>query len=269
MAVRGLERFKEVFADDVDQFVMIGGAACDQWFTDQNLLFRLTKDLDFVLILEEVTPEFVQKLWRFIEEGGYASRERGEKNSASLYRFTNPTDPSYPVQLELLSRRPDHIFPHADQVIVPIRLEASPSLSAILLHPAYYDYLLEHRINLNGLPMASAPTLILFKVKAWLNLTESRKTNPAVKSDDIKKHRGDVFRLAATLTGTHPGPLPPEMETDLSTFLDHFHGEAQEWPTIFSNPSNKPFLKPLHKPSSPLFGTTFNLVDPPWLIEPL
>lgn len=235
MAVRGLERFKEVFADDGDQFVMIGGAACDQWFSAQELLFRATEDLDFVLILEELNPGFVQKLWRFIEEGGYTSRGRVEKNSACLYRFTNPTDPSYPVQLELLSRRPENIFPHADQVIVPIRLEASPSLSAILLHPVYYDYLLAHRINLNGLPIASAPTLILFKVRAWLNLTESRITDPAVKSDDIKKHRGDVFRLAATLVGTHPAPLTTEMKTDLSTFLAHFHVEAPEWPDILKS----------------------------------
>lgn len=235
MAVRGLDRFRDYFADDSDQFVMIGGAACDQWFTDQDLLFRPTKDLDFVLILEEVNPDFVQKLWRFIEEGGYASRERGEKNSASLYRFTNPTDPSYPVQLELLSRRPENIFPHTDQVIIPIRIQDTPSLSAILLHPVYYDYLLEHRINLNGLPMASVPTLILFKVRAWLNLTESRKTDPTVKSDDIKKHRGDVFRLAATLTDTHPGTLPAEMEADLITFIDHFHAESPEWQDILKS----------------------------------
>ena len=177
MAVRGLDRFKETFADDTDQFVMIGGAACDQWFTDQQLVFRPTKDLDFVLILEELSPDFVQKLWSFIQEGGYKHREHGEKESASLYRFSAPTETDYPVQLELLSRRPGNIFPETDQVIVPIRLQDTPSLSAILLHPVYYDYLLKNRINLNGLPMASAPTLILFKVRAWLNLTESKKTD--------------------------------------------------------------------------------------------
>jgi hypothetical protein len=235
MAVKGLERFRETFADDGDQFVMIGGAACDQWFTEQQLMFRATVDLDFVLILEEINPDFIRKLWSFIEDGGYAYRERGEKDSASLYRFTDPTDPSYPTQLELLSRRPGNIFPDADQIIVPIRIQDTPSLSAILLHPIYYDYLLENRINLNGLPIASVSTLILFKVRAWLNLTESKKTDPQVKSDDIKKHRGDVFRLAATLTGTHPDALPAEMADDLNTFLDHFHAEAPKWPDILQS----------------------------------
>ncbi|MDR2465942.1 MAG: hypothetical protein LBD35_01005 [Prevotellaceae bacterium] len=32
---------------------------------------------------------------------------------------------------------------------------------------------------------------------AFLNLTEEKKTNPAVRRSDIKKHRDDVFKLLA------------------------------------------------------------------------
>lgn len=89
MAVKGLDRFKTYFAEDEDQYVMIGCAACDQWFTEQQLMFRATVDLDFVLILEEINPDFIRKLWRFIEDGGYALGNEG-KSRQPVY-IVSPT----------------------------------------------------------------------------------------------------------------------------------------------------------------------------------
>ena len=66
--IKGLDAFKEYFRDFNDQYVIIGGAACDIVFEDSDLSFRATKDIDMVLIVEALTPEFGQRFWDFIEE---------------------------------------------------------------------------------------------------------------------------------------------------------------------------------------------------------
>jgi hypothetical protein len=47
--VRGMEVFREHFADFADCYVLIGGAACDLLMEEAGLLFRVTKDLDIVM----------------------------------------------------------------------------------------------------------------------------------------------------------------------------------------------------------------------------
>ena len=44
--VRGLDVFRDFFADYRDCYVLIGGSACDVYFTDQEIPFRVTHDLD-------------------------------------------------------------------------------------------------------------------------------------------------------------------------------------------------------------------------------
>ena len=43
--VRGLERFREHFADFVDRYLIIGGTACDLALTEAGLEFRATRDI--------------------------------------------------------------------------------------------------------------------------------------------------------------------------------------------------------------------------------
>ena len=50
--VRGLDLFRERFREFEGSFILIGGAACDEWFTASGLVFRATKDLDLVLVEE-------------------------------------------------------------------------------------------------------------------------------------------------------------------------------------------------------------------------
>lgn len=54
----GLDKFKEYFMGYQDQYVLIGGAACDIIFEEQDTAFRATKDLDLVLIVEALTTAF-------------------------------------------------------------------------------------------------------------------------------------------------------------------------------------------------------------------
>ena len=104
MAVRGLELFSERFADYRDAFILIGGAACDLWFSDQNLAFRATRDLDIVLILERLTSEFIDQFRAFVEEGGYNEQQRNEDGPPVLYRFAKPGKEEFPYMLELFCR---------------------------------------------------------------------------------------------------------------------------------------------------------------------
>ena len=50
--VRGIESFKEWFKGYENQYVIIGGTACDLLMSDSGLEFRATKDIDLVLIIE-------------------------------------------------------------------------------------------------------------------------------------------------------------------------------------------------------------------------
>ncbi|MDD6656955.1 MAG: hypothetical protein PUE95_06650 [Lachnospiraceae bacterium] len=56
--VKGLDRFRDFFAGFEQQYVLIGGAACDILFSSNEGQFRATRDLDMVLIVEALTPEF-------------------------------------------------------------------------------------------------------------------------------------------------------------------------------------------------------------------
>ena len=56
--VRGLDTFRKYFSNYGEQYVLIGGAACDIVFESNDVLFRATRDLDMVLIVEALTPQF-------------------------------------------------------------------------------------------------------------------------------------------------------------------------------------------------------------------
>ena len=66
--VEGLDTFQKYFADYEEQYVLIGGAACDILFESNEVNFRATRDLDMVLIVEALTPEFGEKFWEFIAD---------------------------------------------------------------------------------------------------------------------------------------------------------------------------------------------------------
>lgn len=66
--VKGLDIFYEYFSEYSDQYVLIGGSACDLSFSDHDENFRATKDLDMVLIVEAQTKEFAQRFWEFIKK---------------------------------------------------------------------------------------------------------------------------------------------------------------------------------------------------------
>ena len=82
---------------------MIGGAACDVHMADNDTSFRATKDLDIVLLVEALTPEFGGQFWDFICAGQYEHRAKST-GKPQFYRFDKPQTPGYPSMLELFAR---------------------------------------------------------------------------------------------------------------------------------------------------------------------
>lgn len=234
--IKGLEIFRERFQGFPGSMVLIGGAACDDWFARQGLEFRATRDLDIVLLLEVVNPSFVAAMRKFIDDGGYEIRQRSEGGHPVLYRFAKPTDPGFPAMLEIFSRLPEGITLEDDQGIVPIPAgEDVHSLSAILLDDAYHALIREHSESRDGIAFATATALIPLKARAWLDLTERLAQGEPVDSKNIAKHRADVFRLAATLPD-QSGPLLPEgIREDILEFLAAFPEESPDWKAILES----------------------------------
>lgn len=232
--IKGLDKFRAHFEQNRDAFVLIGGVACHEWLASQGLPFRVTKDIDLVLIIEAVDQSFTNRLWAFIEAGGYEIREKA--GNRELYRFSKPKDDSYPAMIEIFSRKPAALEVAEGQRVVPVTLdEGTASLSAILLDDDYYSLIMSQRTQDNDLPRVNPAALIPLKARAWLDLTKREKEGQKVDTKDIAKHRADVFRIAATLQG-EPGPrIPDSIRVDLEAFLEAFPPENADWPAILDS----------------------------------
>ncbi len=233
--VRGLDIFRERFRPFEGDFILIGGAACDDWFTGQGLTFRVTKDLDIVLLIEVLNREFVAAMRQFVEEGGYEIRERSPDHPI-LYRFVKPADERFPFMLEFFSRSAETFELAEGQTIIPVDSEPGHhSLSAILLDEAYYGLILTQNEPRDGLQFATITALIPLKARAWLDLTARRDRGEKIDARDIDKHRTDVFRLAATLPGEAGPELASSIVADLGSFLAAFPETSGEWPRILDS----------------------------------
>ena len=66
-----MESFREKFRGFEDCYTVIGGAACDILMSEADLPFRMTKDIDMILILEDKQAEFAKVFW--VSEKGVIS----------------------------------------------------------------------------------------------------------------------------------------------------------------------------------------------------
>ena len=74
--VRGLNIFSEYFKDHGDNYVIIGGTACDIILEEVGLIPRATKDIDIILVVEALNADFVKQFWKFIQDGNYKRKEK-------------------------------------------------------------------------------------------------------------------------------------------------------------------------------------------------
>lgn len=218
--VYGLEKFKEYFGDYTNQYVFIGGTACDILMHELGAPFRATKDLDIVLIIEALEASFGDRFWEFIENGGYEYREKST-GKEQFYRFSKPTQSGYPVMIELFSRKPHNFNPRFETGLIPVHIDDSiVSLSAILLNDVYYDSLLKSKSIINGYSVMKIETVILFKIKAWLDMIEKLESGKQVDSKNIKKHKNDVFRLLVNVLPSSKVEVDEEIRSDIRLFIE-------------------------------------------------
>ena len=120
------------------------------------------------------------------------------------------------------STRPDILGEPIGFHLTPIPAgEDISSLSAIIMDSDCYEFTIANNIVEDGLRVANPISLICLKVRAFLNLTEEKKTNPNVRSKDIKKHRDDVFKLmAASFNPESREYVPETIKESLLRFVE-------------------------------------------------
>lgn len=226
--VKGLDVFKEHFHGMENNYTIIGGTACDCWISGENLNPRGTNDIDLLIVLEEYSPVFNKKLWEFITLAGYASLKK-EMQEQKFYRFEKPQDAMYPSQLELMCRDPKIVQVPEGKIITALNPgEDFYHLSVMILNDEYYRFTLMHSVIHDGAHIAAIEALICLKALAFLNLTQSKAEGISVDSRDIAKHKNDVFRLGAILSGDARYSLPEQIANDLREFIRRMEDEKPD-----------------------------------------
>ncbi len=196
--MEGLDKFKEAFEAYADNYVIIGGTACDFTMTGTVVRPRATHDIDMIVVVENMTAKYGERFWQFVREAGYRPEKRrtaeGEKVRYELYRFLDGK-PGYPEMIELLSRHPDILGEPKGLLIEPLPFDGEvSSLSAIIMDDDLYQFTIEHSTLTDGIRHADAPALVALKARAYLNLTKEKADGHHVNTKDIKKHRSDVLK---------------------------------------------------------------------------
>jgi len=226
--VKGLDVFANYFKDYPNNYVIIGGTACDIIIDEAGFTPRTTKDIDIILVVEALSPEFVKQFWQFIKDGNYERKEQSA-DERKYYRFTKPADKNFPYQIELFARTPDLIHLEGDAHLTPIPVEDDlSSLSAILLSDDYYNYMIEHSVLQNGLHSAKLEALICLKAKAFLEITTRIANGSKEDAKQLRKHKADVFRLAVFLTGDQVFETPPAIKAHLKAFAEAIEADLPD-----------------------------------------
>ena len=226
--MEGLDKFREAFEAYSENYVIIGGTACDIAMTGTAVRPRATHDIDMIVIVEKMTTDFAEHFWQFVREGGYRperrKQEEGETLKYELYRFVNGR-PDYPEMIELLSRHPDILGEPKGLNIEPLPTsEDTSSLSAIIMDDDFYHFTIDHSKLTNGLRHADSAALI-----------------EHVNSKDIKKHRSDVLKNVVIMEDsqiTAPEPI-------VACIREFVASIKKEWNTL-----SKPLAKALDQDPS-------------------
>jgi len=223
--VRGIEQFKAFFAGFEDNYVIIGGTACEIHEEIYAQTPRATKDIDIILIVEALSKEFVTRFWNFVKAAQYDEQNKGtvERQHArhEYYRFMKPANQEYPYQVELFSRNLGLIDFPEDAHLTPIPVsEDLSSLSAILMNDDYYHYTIEHSRLEDGVHIANIESLICLKCKAYLEMSERKTRGEQIDSKQIEKHKKDVFRLAAMLGTAETFAISKSLSDDIERFCE-------------------------------------------------
>jgi hypothetical protein len=200
--------------------IVIGGAACEDYFDSVGLAFRATHDIDIVLLVEQIDDRFLRAFWDFIRMGDYEI-DHSLEGKVRFYRFKNPKKEDFPKMLELFSRSNDKLRLPENLTAIPISVsEEISSLSALVMDDDYYELLRNNIHSGNLIHRANELVLIVLKIKAFLDLRRRRLLGDGIDERQIKKHRGDIFRIGATLTDDHLMGVTRGIRNDIDEFLE-------------------------------------------------
>lgn len=71
----------------------------------------------------------------------------------------------------------------------------------------------------------TACDIILFKIKAWLDLSERRENGEHIDSKNIKKHKNDIMRLGASIEKGQQLQISGRVREDVEIFMDKVKNE--------------------------------------------
>ena len=202
--MEGLDKFREAFKDFSDNYVILGGTACDITMSGTEVRPRATHDIDMIIVVERMTPQYGERFWQFIREAGYrpekSKAKEGESPKYEMYRFVDG-NPGFPEMIELLSRPPDALGEPKGLAIEPLPIDGEQSsLSAIIMDDDYYQFTIEHSLLTDEIRHADSAALVALKTRAYLNLIQDKQNGKHVNSKDIRKHRADVLKNVVIMT---------------------------------------------------------------------
>ncbi len=184
--------FINQFKNYKDQYILIGGSACDLIMDKIGLTFRMTKDIDIIVTVMSGNNDFLNTLKDFIKNGEYSNSNSDDRKI--FYRFSNPKHEKYPKIIELFSKRELNI--PKEIIVNKINKKAKHSdFSAIMFSPEYYDLANDNIYAIENVRIPTPLALIILKLKAWDNLRRDVLLGKQVKKSDIPKHKNDIFRL--------------------------------------------------------------------------
>lgn len=216
--------FASHFKDFQDNYVIIGGTACEIVMTDLGFSFRSTADIDMIIVAEELSIEFGKAFWQFINDGGYESHK--DNTGKNYYRFSKPSNKEeYPAMIELFCKKPIEDYRTGNKTFTPIHISDDvKSLSAIVLNDAYADVLVDGKRLIEGLTVLAPEHLIIFKARAHIDLKSRKEDGEQVKTNDIMKHLKDIIRLLSILdideSKEFVNKISDEIRADLLLFLN-------------------------------------------------
>ena len=84
------------------------------------------------------------------------------------------------------------------------------------------------RVIENGFSVLRPEYLILFKAKAYLDLSSRKAQGEKVDSADIKKHKKDVLRLAVEMVLNPVTDLPESVMEDIHHFINNLREDEYD-----------------------------------------
>lgn len=236
--MKGIDKIRQYLGKYKGNYVIIGGTACNLNLEEAHLQGRATKDIDMIMVCEAMTEEYLTSFWAFIEAGGYSAWQvkSEDESRRCFYRFIDPKDANFPKYIELFSRKPDSISLPEDAHLVHIPVyDYLSSFSAILMDDDYYAYAISHAVELDGVQAINHDALIVLKIKAYLNNIERKEAGQKVQSDDIDKHKRDVYRMAFLLTPQDQFIASEVIKEDIRRFLKEIENDPINTKVISRN----------------------------------